>query len=80
MARCAYSPVLICKFLSDEQIRRWPKENALTCIADRGDAILMRPLLLHASSAAVVPTSRQVIHIEYAAEDLPDGMEWYERI
>jgi ectoine hydroxylase-related dioxygenase (phytanoyl-CoA dioxygenase family) len=68
------------KFLSDEQIRHWPKEHAVTCIADRGDAILMRPLLLHASSAATVPTSRRVIHIEFAAEDLPGGMEWYERI
>jgi ectoine hydroxylase-related dioxygenase (phytanoyl-CoA dioxygenase family) len=68
------------RFLSDEQILGWAKENAVTCIADRGDAILMRPLLLHASSAAVVPTNRRVIHIEFAAEDLPDGMEWYERI
>ena len=68
------------KILSDEQRLRWPKENAVTCVADRGDAILMRPLLLHASSAAAVPTNRRVIHIEFAAEDLPDGMEWYERI
>jgi len=68
------------KFLSDEQILRWPKEAAVTCTADRSDAILMRPLLLHASSAAVLPTNRRVIHIEFAAEDLPDGMEWYERI
>jgi ectoine hydroxylase-related dioxygenase (phytanoyl-CoA dioxygenase family) len=68
------------KFLSDEQILRWPKEQAVTCIAGRGDAILMRPLLLHASSASVAPANRRVIHIEFAAEDLPDGMEWYERI
>ncbi len=68
------------KFLSDEQISCWPKENAATCIAARGDAILMRPLLLHASSAATVPTNRRVVHIEFAVEDLPDGIEWYQRI
>lgn len=68
------------KFLSDEQILLWPKEAAVTCTADRGDAILMRPLVLHASSAALLPTNRRVIHIEFAAEELPDGMEWYERI
>jgi hypothetical protein len=37
----------------------------------------MRPLLLHASASARVPGHRRVIHLEYAAESLPDGLEWY---
>jgi len=38
----------------------------------------MRPLLLHASSAAAAPARRRVIHLEYAASALPGGLEWGE--
>ena len=38
--------------------------------------LLMRPLLLHASSAAQRPAHRRVIHLEYAASSLPKGLEW----
>lgn len=40
------------------------------------DAILMRPLLLHSSSPADSPGHRRIIHIEYACESLPGGLEW----
>jgi hypothetical protein len=39
---------------------------------------LMRPLLLHASSPARQPGHRRVIHLEYASEALPGGLQWYE--
>ena len=48
------------------------------CEVDSGAALLMRPLLLHASSAAESPEHRRVIHIEYANAPLPDGLEWRE--
>ena len=48
-----------------------------TVIADRGDAILMHPLLLHASSPASKPSHRRVLHIEYAAVDLPEPLTWH---
>jgi len=32
----------------------------------------MRPLLLHASSACVIPKPRRVIHLEFAATELPE--------
>ena len=38
---------------------------------------MMRPLLLHASSAASVPDHRRVIHLEFAAEQLPGGLQWH---
>ena len=66
--------------LTDKRIQEWPKESACTCSAARGDAILMRPLLLHASSSAIHPSNRRVIHIEFAAHDLPHGLEWFERV
>lgn len=54
------------------------EQGEVTCIVSRGDAVLMRPLILHASSPAVLPSHRRVIHLEFAAEDLPDGLDWYE--
>lgn len=41
--------------------------------------IAMRPLLLHASHSADAPSHRRVIHVEFAAEKLPIGLEWAER-
>ena len=43
----------------------------------RGEVFLMRPLLVHSSSAGTNPTHRRVIHIEYSAENLPNGLKWY---
>ena len=40
----------------------------------------MRPLVLHASAAAQSPSHRRVIHIEYASEDLPNGLQWNNRV
>jgi len=65
-------------FLSDREIRDWPKETAVTCTVRRGDAILMRPLLLHGSSPATNPSNRRVIHLEFAANELPHGAEWHD--
>ncbi len=46
------------------------------CEVARGGVLLMRPLLLHASSPATRPRRRRVIHIEFASGPLPDGLEW----
>jgi ectoine hydroxylase-related dioxygenase (phytanoyl-CoA dioxygenase family) len=65
---------------SAEEIARWEKGNCLACIVPRGGALLMRPLLLHASSAGVVPKPRRVIHLEFAASELPQGLDWHDRV
>ncbi len=44
--------------------------------AQRGDALLMHPLLLHASERPQRLIPRRVLHIEWAAFDLPGGLEW----
>jgi ectoine hydroxylase-related dioxygenase (phytanoyl-CoA dioxygenase family) len=67
-------------FIADDDIERWPKEGAVTVTARKGDAILMRPLVLHASSPATMPSARRVLHIEFAAEPLPDGLHWAEHV
>jgi ectoine hydroxylase-related dioxygenase (phytanoyl-CoA dioxygenase family) len=46
------------------------------CELSKGDALLMRPLLLHASSPAENPRHRRVLHIEYAMKELPNGLKW----
>ena len=46
-------------------------------LADRGEILMMRPLLIHASSAATNPGHRRVIHLEFAAGPLPGGLEWH---
>lgn len=63
--------------LSEEanaSMRAQMSSTPIHCCA--GDALLMRPLLLHASSKAEQPSQRRVLHIEFAAEDLPHGLEW----
>lgn len=50
----------------------------VTCEAKTGDALLMKPLILHASSRATMPKHRRVLHLEYACAPLPSGMRWAE--
>jgi len=46
------------------------------CAVAIGGALLMRPLLLHASSPSQVPGHRRVIHVDFASVQLPNGMKW----
>jgi phytanoyl-CoA dioxygenase PhyH len=45
-------------------------------LAHHGDALLMRPLLVHSSNRALKPSHRRVLHLEFCAEKLPGGLEW----
>jgi len=53
--------------------------QAVTLTCAQGSVLLMRPLLMHASSPAKRPAHRRVLHLEFAAHDLSGGLEWYER-
>jgi ectoine hydroxylase-related dioxygenase (phytanoyl-CoA dioxygenase family) len=48
------------------------------CPVNAGDALLFRPLTLHASRKAVVNTPRRVIHLEFANVTLPEPLNWAE--
>ena len=66
--------------LDPEQIQYWKQHrNLVTCSVRRGGVLAMRPLLLHSSLPALNPTHRRVLHFEYAAIDLPAGLEWFEK-
>ena len=66
--------------LSAQQIAKWEKSNFVTCIIPKGGALLMRPLLIHASPSCANLKLRRVIHFEFAAEELPGGLEWQNRV
>jgi hypothetical protein len=44
--------------------------------ANRGDALLMRPLVLHASSKSSGSSLRRVLHFVFGPESLPYGLSW----
>jgi ectoine hydroxylase-related dioxygenase (phytanoyl-CoA dioxygenase family) len=54
--------------LTDREIRSAAERiRPVTCTIDRGGVLVMRPLLVHASSKATVAAPRRVLHFEYAA-------------
>lgn len=61
----------------EDRISEWKsRAGEYTCAARAGEVVAMCPLILHASSRAVRPANRRVIHIEYANERLPNGVNW----
>ncbi len=53
--------------------------TAAVCPVPAGGAMLMKPLLLHASSRSISDRSRRVVHLEFSAVELPAGLIWRER-
>ena len=67
--------------LSAAGIDHWRSgREEVSCLAERGSILAFRPLLLHASSPAAVASNRRVIHIEFAAEELPEPLAWHDRV
>ncbi|MET4013298.1 hypothetical protein ABIB62_003142 [Mucilaginibacter sp. UYP25] len=42
--------------------------------------MVLRPLLLHASNRTTNNKPRKVIHIEFSNAELPEGINWSERL
>ncbi|MFK7971408.1 MAG: WYL domain-containing protein [Bacteroidia bacterium] len=49
------------------------------CEVPAGGIMLMKPLLLHASSKSKSQKRRRVIHLEFCTAKLPEGLEWAEQ-
>jgi ectoine hydroxylase-related dioxygenase (phytanoyl-CoA dioxygenase family) len=63
--------------IPEEQIPAYRKRmGEYVCVVGRGGALLMRPLLLHASSPSQAAGHRRVIHFDFASSELPQGMQW----
>lgn len=56
----------------------WTKETAISCDVKMGGIMVMRPLLLHASSRSTNHNKRRVIHIEFSCNHLPAPLQWAE--
>lgn len=56
-----------------EMVRRC---GTVACLAEAGDVWVYATPILHASEAAINPTHRRVLQVDYAASELPCGLEW----
>ena len=77
------------KILAGSHRQRWTRDqladckaqyNEVICEVVAGGVLAMRPLVLHASAASKTPGHRRVIHIEFAAADLPSPLQWKQRV
>jgi ectoine hydroxylase-related dioxygenase (phytanoyl-CoA dioxygenase family) len=48
----------------------------VVCPTERGDALVLRPLLLHASAKATGTSRRRVLHFLFGPRTLPHGLRW----
>lgn len=62
--------------LRDADILAIGTSEFVSCTADPGDVLLMRPLLVHRSSPALTPSHRRVLHIVYATEQPGSALRW----
>lgn len=46
------------------------------CAVDAGDAVVMRPHILHSSQKSLISGNRRVLHLEYSSFNLPHGLTW----
>jgi ectoine hydroxylase-related dioxygenase (phytanoyl-CoA dioxygenase family) len=51
-------------------------ESAVACVVAPGDAVIMRPHILHSSAKSSSQAHRRVVHLEYSAFELPPGICW----
>ena len=52
------------------------KNEPHVCTGEPGSALLMKPLLVHSSSRAECPSHRRILHLDYCAQELGNGLEW----
>jgi hypothetical protein len=63
--------------LDDAAVCEWRgRQGEISAEARAGDALLMRPLVLHASSKARANGRRRVLHFLFGPPELPCGLRW----
>lgn len=58
----------------------WDEETEAICPVKKGGIMFMKPLLLHASNKTTNQAQRRVIHIEFSRIELPERLNWSERL
>lgn len=61
---------------ADEAARLRAHSGERSVPVARGGVLALRPLLLHASSKAVEPRPRRVLHFVVGPQELPEGLAW----
>jgi ectoine hydroxylase-related dioxygenase (phytanoyl-CoA dioxygenase family) len=56
----------------------WNLENEFICEVEKGGAMLMKPLTLHASNRTTNGKKRRVIHLEFNKHNLTEPLAWLE--
>jgi ectoine hydroxylase-related dioxygenase (phytanoyl-CoA dioxygenase family) len=56
----------------------WQIENEFICEVEKGGAMLMKPLTLHASNRTTNGKKRRVIHLEFNKHNLTKPLTWLE--
>ncbi|MCU7618637.1 phytanoyl-CoA dioxygenase family protein [Chryseobacterium sp. PBS4-4] len=62
------------------EIIDWDVETENICNVEKGGVMIMKPLLLHGSNRTTNGKKRRVIHIEFSDKELPEELNWSERI
>jgi ectoine hydroxylase-related dioxygenase (phytanoyl-CoA dioxygenase family) len=62
--------------LTDEEVLHLAEKiSGVECLVAQGGVVIMRPLVIHASSKATSERPRRVLHIEYAStEEIAEGL------
>ncbi|MDR6547745.1 ectoine hydroxylase-related dioxygenase (phytanoyl-CoA dioxygenase family) [Chryseobacterium rhizosphaerae] len=58
----------------------WKVETEEICNVEKGGIMIMKPLTLHGSNRTTNGKKRRVIHIEFSDMELPEVLQWSERI
>ena len=58
----------------------WNLETEEICSVNKGGIMIMKPLILHGSNRTTNHQKRRVIHIEFSNMELPEEINWSERL
>lgn len=58
----------------------WTVETEEICKVEQGGIMIMKPLTLHGSNRTTNGKKRRVIHIEFSDIELPEVLQWSERM
>lgn len=58
----------------------WTVETEEICKVNKGGVMLMKPLTLHGSNRTTNGKKRRVIHIEFSDMELPEVLQWAEKM
>jgi ectoine hydroxylase-related dioxygenase (phytanoyl-CoA dioxygenase family) len=64
------------RLTSSDAVRERDARGEICVAVPKGGAMLMRPLLLHASSKASIDGTRRVLHFVFGPRKLPHGLRW----